>query len=286
MLVTGRLSKLAEGRRMKSPFPGMDPYIEACKLWGDFHRDLISDIKRSLARSAPERYLVRTEERSYLVLVEAEGKQDYSFLPDVSVTTSTRAKPGSPKGSGVAVAEPDEDVEPAVLRAFIEEEHRDAFVEIYEATPEQRLVTTVEVLSPSNKRPGHEGRELYLRKRQSLMLGGVNLVEIDLLRGGERMPMLDPWPNSPYTLMLARAKKPQACLVWQGHWRKPLPTIRVPLLKPDADLDLDLQPLIGAIYQRSRYHLSIDYTRPLAPPLGAEDAAWLEGRLRARKRRE
>jgi hypothetical protein len=100
------------------------------------------------------------------------------------------------------------------------------------------------------------------------------------------MPMLDPWPASPYTLTVARAKKPHACLVWQGHWRKPLPKIRVPLLKPDPDLDLDLQPMIAAIYQRSRYHVSIDYTRPLNPPLGAEDAVWLEGRLRARKRRE
>ena len=58
---------------MKSPFPGMDPYIEACGLWGDFHHDLISEIKHALARAAPERYLVRAEERSYIVLVEEEG---------------------------------------------------------------------------------------------------------------------------------------------------------------------------------------------------------------------
>src|SRR3712207_9248145 len=83
------------------------------------------------------------------------------------------------------------------MRAFIEEEHREAFVEIYEGTPERRLVTCIEVLSPSNKRPGTPGWDLYLRKRQSLMLGGVHLVEIDLLRGGQRLPMLDPWPDCP-----------------------------------------------------------------------------------------
>src|SRR5262245_41953669 len=76
---------------MKSPFPGMDPYIEACGLWGDFHEALIYEIKSTLAQAVPERYLVRSGERSYLVLVE---------------------------------------------------EHREAFVEIYEAEPEQRLVTT------------------------------------------------------------------------------------------------------------------------------------------------
>ena len=66
--------------------------------------------------------------------------------------------------------------------------HREAFVEIYEATPEQQLVTTVEVLSLSNKRPDTPGWELYQRKRQSLLRGGVGLVESDLWRGGRRMP--------------------------------------------------------------------------------------------------
>jgi hypothetical protein len=139
MLAARWLHELKEGRRMKSPFPGMDPYIEACGLWGDFHQSVIAEIKRGLARAAPERYLVRAAERSYL-----------------------------------------------------DEWHREAFVEIYEATPEQRLVTTIEVLSPTNKRPNSPGWDLYLRKRQSLMLGGVNLIEIDLLRGGQRLPMLDP----------------------------------------------------------------------------------------------
>ena len=204
---------------MKSPFPGMDPYIEARGLGGDFHHSLISAIKDVLADTAPQRYLVRTQERSYLVLVET------------------------------AVAEA-EDAEPVTLRAFIEEEHREAFVEIYEDTPEQRLVTTIEVLSPSNKRPGTEGRDLYLRKRQSLLLSDTSLVEIDLLRGGQRMPMLDPWPNSPYVLMVARARKSQLCRVWPAHFRRPVPRIPVPLAKPDPDLWLDLQPLVDAIYQR------------------------------------
>jgi hypothetical protein len=133
---------------MRSPFPGMDPYIEACGLWGDFHHDLISEIKHALAQAALERYLVRAGERSYVVLVE--------------------------------------------------DEHREAFVEIYEATPEQRLVTSIEILSPSNKRPRAPGYDLYLRKRQSLLLGDANLVEIDLLRSGSRMPMLDLWPDSPF----------------------------------------------------------------------------------------
>ena len=77
---------------MRSPFPGMDPYIEACGLRGDFHHDLISEIKRALAQTVPERYLVRAGERSYVVLVEQEGKTSRAFVPDVSVTTQRRKK--------------------------------------------------------------------------------------------------------------------------------------------------------------------------------------------------
>ena len=260
---------------MKSPFPGMDPYIEACGLWGDFHHDLISEIKHALARAAPERYLVRAGERSYIVLVEEEGKTSHPFFPDVSVTTQRRKKT-SRKKAGTALVEPVLRAEPVLMRAFIEEEHREAFVEIYEATPEQRLVTCIEVLSPSNKRPHTPGWDIYLRKRQSLLLGDTNLVEIDLLRGGQRMPMLDPWPDSPCTILVARAKKYDLCQVWPVHFRAPAPSVPIPLAKPDPDIVLDLQPMIDAIYQRSRYERSIDYGKPLTPPLDAAEALWLE----------
>jgi hypothetical protein len=258
----------------------MDPYIEACDLWGDFQHSLIAEMLHALGRLAPRHYLARGNRREYIVVADTEEKIEYPSPPHlVARLRQLGSKPTRKKSSASGV-------EPAVMRAFVEEEHREPFAEIFEASSEPRLITRIEVLSPSNKRPGSDGRNLYLRCRQRLMRRGVNLVEIDLLRGGERMPMLDSWPSSPYTLMVARAKRPHACLVWQGHWRKPLPTIRVPLLKPDPDLDLDLQPMIAAIYQRSRYAQSIDYTRSLGPPLAAEDAAWLEGRLCARKRRE
>jgi hypothetical protein len=215
--------------------------------------------------------------------VESEEKVEHHFVPHVKVTTGGRSKKSPLKQSGPAVAELSDEAEPSVLRAFIEDDHREKFLEVYDEIPDHRLVTTIEVLSPSNKKPG-PGRDLYLRKRQSLMLEGVNLVEIDLLRGGERMPMLDPWPASPYTLMVARAKKPYACLVWQGHFQKPLPTIRVPLLKPDPDLPVALQPLIDTIYRRWRYAQTIDYNKPLKPPLKSEEAAWLKRQLRVRQK--
>ncbi len=268
---------------MRSPFPGMDPYIEACGLWEDFHSHLIEKIGDKLADAAPDRYLVRTGERSYIVLLESEGMKSYSFLPDVSLSRS-RGRKRTTKKDGTALAEPTGESEPLTMRPFIQEEHRETFIEIYEANPGQRLVTSIEVLSPSNKRPGTEGWGLYQRKRQSLLLGDVSLVEFDLLRGGRRMPMLDPWPDSPYTLLVARARA-RLCRVWRAHSLRPLPPIPVPLTKPDQDIPLDLQPMIGEIYQRFRYARSIDYSKPPNPPLDAAEALWLERQLRKKRGR-
>jgi hypothetical protein len=270
---------------VQSPFRGMDPFIEACGLWEDFHSHLIERIGERLADAAPDRYLVRTGERSYVVLVESEEKRRHPILPDVSITAAVRKRKRLPKGSATALAEPDGDGEPIAMRAFIQEEHRETFVEVIEAGEHQRLITTVEVLSPSNKRPGTEGWELYQRKRQNLLLGNVSLVEIDLLLGGQRMPMLDPWPDSPYTLLVARAGT-SVCRVWRGQFRRALPSLPIPLARPDPDIPLALQPMIDEIYKRFRYERSIDYKKPLTPPLDAADSAWLKQQLRAKANRQ
>jgi len=267
---------------MKSPFPGMDPYIEASGFWHDFHNDLIAEIKRALAGILPGKYRIRTEEREVIELVEPEGKTKAPMYPDVGVLGPVKDASAPAAGTQTAVAEPTSGAEPVPLRAFIAETFRERFIEITTPEPGRRLVTCVEVLSPSNKRLHSAAREQYLRKRQALLLGGSNLVEIDLLRGGARMPMLDPWPDSPYTLLVGRWYREGVCDVWPVHFGKPLPALRVPLDRPDPDAVLDLQPLVAAIYERNRYGEDIDYTRPLDPPLLPAEVTWLQDQLKAR----
>jgi hypothetical protein len=259
----------------------MDPYVEARGLWEDFHGHLIERIYDRIAEAVPDRYLVRTGERAYVLLAETDEKREYLFKPDVGISGPPSQVPQPP--GKVAVAEPPADPESVSLRAFIAEEYREKFIEIFAEDEGRRLVTCIEVLSPTNKRPGGEGWELYLRKRQGLLLGTANLVEIDLLRGGRKMPMLDPWPNSPYTLLVARQSGVPYCRVWPAFFRRPLPPIPVPLASPDPDVTLDLQPMVDAIYARSRYARDIDYTRPLQPPLAPEETAWLQEQLKARQ---
>src|SRR5262249_28727158 len=151
------------------------------------------------------------------------------FLPDVRVTARPSKAGKRGKTRPATTTEPVLEAGAMTSQAFVAEEHREAFIEIYEDDPERRLVTCVEVLSPSNKRKKSKGRKLYLRKRQSLLLGTANLVEIDLLRGGQRMPMLGGWPDSPYTLLVCREHRAPYCTIWPAHYRHPLPALLVPL---------------------------------------------------------
>jgi hypothetical protein len=264
---------------MPSPFPGMDPFIEACGRWEDFHPKLIGEIERALADRLPQRYYVRLATRSYVALTDAEGKDFHPLLPDVGITTPTSEL--AAKEAASAVAESDEP-EAVFMEVFVSTEYRETFIEIHADEPEKHLVTCIELLSPTNKRRGSKGWEVYLRKRQAFLLGAANFVELDLLRGGGRLPMVTPWPSSPYALLVCREERAPRCKVWPASFQRPLPSIKVPLSSPDADVQLDLQPMIDAIYQRSRYERDLDYTRPLQPALTEEESAWVAEQLRSR----
>ncbi len=267
---------------MPSPFPGMDPFIEACHLFEDFHNHLIDEIYRVLAEALPDRYVVRSGERSYVALAEADDEPGQRpFLPDVTVASSRSStrKPRKSKSPASGAAAVPAAPGAVLMRPLIQAEYREPFLEIYQTDPDRKLVTGIEVLSPSNKRPATKGWRLYYRKRLAYLGGYANFVEIDLLRGGQRMPMFSPWPDSPYYL-LTKYKKRRLCPVWPAHSIEPLPPLTVPLAPPDPDITLALQPLVDAIYARSRYARDIDYRRPLAPPLSAAEQAWLDERLR------
>ena len=254
---------------MPSPFPGMDPYIEACGLWGDFHDKLIGELERTLAKALPPRYVTRIRERTYIEWIDPQDdpSQRVPFEPDVSV----RFSGGEPDAQASAVAMLTAPSQAVLMHALVQMEYRELFLEILELAPQRRLVTAIEVLSPTNKRAGTVGWEQYENKRHVFLQGHANLVEIDLLRSGRRRGMRERWPDSPYYILAMKKHEAPACRVWPAFIAAPLPEIAVPLTPPDDDLPLPLQPLIDAIHARSRYEVDIDYTRPLKPPLSPDE---------------
>jgi Protein of unknown function (DUF4058) len=266
---------------MKSPFPGMDPYLEA--HWGDVHARLISRIADALEPNLPDDLLVRVEEHvTFQSRAEGNGHAAprQGYYPDVRVEEVRGGTATRPKGAAVATA--DHLVIP--LESVETEERTERWVEIIDAGSGNRIVTALELLSPTNK-SDPRGRESYLRKQYDFLSTSVNLVEIDLLRAGTRVLAVAehqlPLPyRQSYVACVARAVKPPVAQVYRMSIRERLPVIGVPLREGEADVALDLQPLLDAVYEKSRYGIQINYRNPTIPPLEGDDAIWADALLR------
>lgn len=147
----------------------------------------------------------------------------------------------------------------------------------------RELVTCIEILSPTNKRG--QGREEYLKKRATLLRSEVNLVEIDLVRNGSRVPLRDPLPRLPYFVFLSRAKRRPITEYWPIASNTALPRVPIPLANSDPDVSLDLQAALNSVYDSFGYELFIDYSKPPVPPLTADAENWADRLLREKGKR-
>lgn len=258
---------------MPSPFPGMDPYLEHPLLWQDVHTRLASELSDQLAPRLRPRYVARLTRRE--ILDEPDAEELRIMLPDVAIVRRPPVEP-LPQVEGVAEAIPPA---PVTATNVIALPFRQVSIEIRDAAS-NLLVTAIEILSPANKRPGTEAREAYLRKRRDLLASTAHLLEIDLLRRGERLPLDPPPPPAAYYVILSRADRRPDAEVWPIRLQDPLPVVPVPLLAPDPDVPLDLGAALGAIYDRAGYDLDVDYRSEPFPPLEGEDAVWVDRLLR------
>jgi hypothetical protein len=142
------------------------------------------------------------------------------------------------------------------------------------------LVTAIEILSPIRKRRD----ELYAsraKERRELLRAYVNLLEISLVRCGERPALSQRLPPAPYAVVLSRPGPRRSVGAWPIRLQDELPVVPVPLLHPDRAVPLDLAAAIRCVYERGAYASQIDYGRPPPPPpLSEEEADWVEERLR------
>ncbi len=256
---------------MLSPFPGMNPYIEDADMWEGFHLSLANEIQYQLAPQLRPRYIATLVPRVDYDEVTIESTTAYWIKPDVSVVrVDDRPMPGIVEVEAIA---------PAPLVA-LEEAIAEYNIEIREVKTGM-VVTAIEIIAPVNQRPHHEAFEAYQRKRRDLRRAGVHLLEIDLLRGGERVVAITPAHDAHYVISLRRAGV-EGTEIWPIQLQKAIPVVPVPLLAPDRDVPLNLGKAIHAIYDRAAYDLRIDYSQPPPKPeLSSADAQWLEAHLQA-----
>lgn len=263
---------------MASPFPGMDPYLE--QFWRDIHARLIIYAADQLQGRLPGDLRARVEER---VVVEPGAGEERNVYPDIRVVERGRGP-----SSAVATAAEVAVLEPVILR-LESEPMTETFIEIIDVGSGRRVVTVIEIVSLANKLPG-DGREKYHRKQEELRAGGVSLVEIDLLRAGQRRLGV-PYHRVPvshrtaYQVCVRRGWQADAVEIYPVPLRQRLPIIKVPLRQTDADVPLDLQALIEQGYRNGGYDADLDYRTPPDPPLAADDEQWADALLRGQGRR-
>jgi hypothetical protein len=244
---------------MPSPFPGMNPYLEHEDAWHDFHERAIPLAADLLGSQVLPRYFVKIDEHVYIHELESRRLVGRADLAVVKVQATGDPAPAT----GILEA-------PAVVRQPTVDVERLSFLEIRDRQNRQ-LITAVELLSPSNKRLGSD-RDQYLAKQTTLLSSTANLVEIDLLRGGPRIPWLD-MPPCDYCFVVSRAEERPHAGIWPIRLRERLPIVPVPLRSGEPSAQLDLQQIINRIYDAAGYEFYIYMSDP-EPPLSPENAAW------------
>jgi hypothetical protein len=251
---------------MPTPFPGMDPFLERPDLWEQVHTALIVSMQQYLAPRLRPRYRVDIEERVYLDVSDS-GPRSRGLIgkPDLLVLEGERgpASVGAPKTG----------YRPLVADLPMPEEIVERYLVVREPAS-GNVVSVIELLSPANKRPG-EGRRVYETKRLQVLASQTHLVEVDLLRGGEPLPMrLHGGTPGDYRVLVSRAAhRPQAD-VYAFSLRDPTPDFPLPLLPGDTEPFIPLNQLLHELYDRAGYDLAIKYDQPAEPPLNPDDAAW------------
>jgi hypothetical protein len=245
----------------------MDPYLEHPGWWPDFHARFIPFSCDALNDVLPEQYDARIE--TLAQVVEIPEEEIRLMEPDLYI-----ASPRKSARRTKATATLDQ----VILRAPRYQEVRHHWIRVL-YRPEERVVTVIEVLSPTNK--SGIGYHEYQAKRDRILARNTHLVELNLLVGGRRPEIASDWPPGDYYALIARAEQRPRADIKSWTVREPLPTIPNPLRAPDPDVQINLAQVFTTTYDRGRYARVVNYAEPPFAPLAAADRSWAADLARA-----
>jgi hypothetical protein len=246
-------------------FPGMDPYLELPSLWTDFHSRFIVYLAEYLRPLLRPRYVASVQTRAFIEGLAQER------IPEVGIRHSLVARPRT----AAAVLSADVPLEVQVPEVEIEE----SYLHILDLQMNQRVVTVLEVVSPTNKYQG-PGRDAYLTKQTEVRRSDSHLVEIDLLRAGPHVlavPERVARAPGPYDYLVCVNRAEDKRTRFQLYLRRlheRLPRFACPLAPGDDDVVVDLQAIVEQTYNRGGYEDLLRYDQPCVPRLSAEDQTW------------
>jgi hypothetical protein len=257
---------------MPSPFPGIDPYIESSGMWGDFHTTLLVALRAKLNALMPRRYRAKVDVFVFIQVPSERPRVRRRLEPDTFVVKRHRRN-GGLSAVGTMVA-------PSTITLPAVRKKKKAVLVVDRQM--NRVVTAIEILSPSNKEAGDD-RTAYLNKRGEYFGGGVSLVELDLLRGGSRLPLGSSPPEKEYYAMVCRAWEFPRADLWTFSIRDAIPDIPIPLAEGVPDTRLPLRECVERAHAEGCYDTEFEYGQPLTPALNKADSAWLRQLVGSRK---
>jgi hypothetical protein len=258
-----------------SPFPGMDPFLEHPAVFPGLHDRFITYLSEALQQILPSPYFAEINER---LRVETS---DRTIGPDVDVVRGEQ--PPSPElRGGAATALAPGTVQPVIVTVPLEE-FRETYLEIRTSLGEgERVVTNIEVLSPTNKIPGPKGQGLYQQKQQEVLQSEIHLVEIDLLRGGAHSTAVSlrqlqkQCPPFDYHVCVHYFDQPGKFVIYPIQLEQRLPDIAIPLLPGDSPVLVSLQAILDRCYDAGPYRRRLHYDcSRLDPRLPEQRLAWV-----------
>jgi len=267
---------------MPSPFPGMDPWLESPALFPSLHTGFIGRLSALLNSILPEPFVAALTTRVYM------ESSERLVEPDVDILRSSFEPGPIATGPNRAAATPSLLLE-VPRQQLPNDEITEIAIDIRTYDETERLITSIEVLSRSNKTRGTSGRGLYLAKQHELQSAGVNPVEIDLLRAGVHTTAVNASElrrssnGYDYHVSIARAERWESVFVAAIPLDQRLPAIPIPLVEGVPDVLLDLQLAFEQTYDESRYARRVRYTEPCIPRLTPDQQAWAEAVLRDKK---
>jgi hypothetical protein len=246
----------------------MNPYFEAPFLWREVHSRLIVALANNLGSRLRPKYYAAIETRTYL---DDESEGVLVGIPDAIVFAGAQIRQAATLPvSTVAIPQ----VQPQKVQLVEPIEIKERFLEVRQVKT-HAVIAAIEILSPKNKRG--DGRVSYLKKRQAILENQTHLIEIDLLRACQPMPMVGVSGLGDYRILVSdAAQRPNAAL-YGFSLRDRIPIFPLPLQSNDEPLEVDLQPLLHTVYDEGSFDLRIDYNEPVpAPPLSESDRAWVQ----------
>jgi hypothetical protein len=266
---------------MASPFPGMDPFLEAPTVFPGFHRVFLVCLETALQGLLPEPYFADTGERVWIEVSQRYVEPDTGVYRKKKGKRPRSARENQGGAGGIAVATP-----PVVVKVA-HDPHKEAFVNVFRKDQAGHvLVCSIEMLSPSNKTAGEKAQGLYLQKQQELLESNVHLIEIDFLRAGKhttavpRELLAAEAGRFDYHICCHRFHQPEEYLVYPIRIEDHLPVIEVPLLPADGAVRVDLQRVFNQAYEGGPYRRLLDYKKDrVTPPLRNDQEKWLIARL-------